>query len=613
MNAISAWIPVPTPLVMAKLVTAILAWCVVVGWLRRWPDTRNWPTSIRASSDVSTENEMDQDAFSRMALIENVTSMEGKTANRVSLIALAAQQIIDLPGVAGVRGWKFKPDSGDYLLCAIQGDEGLEIELGHRTDSIKIPQDIFELALAEKRPQQLERFGQDPTAPASHSVPTGEYFAYPINGEKNTPEALIEVFVRSEVSALASKPIVTIVQTVRVGFDRINAERNLIAAEERFRTSTAGAWDWDMRTDNVIFSSGFLKMIQRTSEDFPPNRQSFLDILHPDDDKMVWHNVDQHIQHDLPYDHQLRLLVAGEYRWFRTFGQVRKASDGTPVRMSGAIQDIQRLKDAESEAIQLNESIRQGTKQLEKSHAELDEFVYVASHDLRAPLRGIESLAKMIEADEAETLSEPSQKKLHLLRSRIGRMNRLLDDLLAYSRAGRTPGDGEFVSMRELINEAAETVAIPDHITFEIQGDLPTLRLDPIPVSQIFRNLIDNAIKHHHRDRGTITVRCQDQPDWFDFCITDDGPGIDAKFHQKIFLIFETLAPRDRVEGSGMGLALANKLAVHLGGQLRVESTLGEGSTFIVGLPKSHYGDASSTKTEHSVTAPPSGSPRELP
>lgn len=251
---------------------------------------------------------------------------------------------------------------------------------------------------------------------------------------------------------------------------------------------------------------------------------------------------------------------------------------GGQKRVIASVVDISERKSG-------RDAIERANQALSRSNEELNQFGYVASHDLRAPLRGIDSLAKMIEEDEATRISSESLEKFRLLRVRVNRMHKLLDDLLAYSRAGKAVGHVQAVDMNVLVQDAADTVAIPDHISFVLHDDLPTLSIDPVPVSQIFRNLIDNAAKHHTGDSGVIEVGCVETDEFAEFCVRDDGPGIAPEFHDKIFQMFETLAPRDQVEGSGMGLALAKKLANSLGGDIRIESVPAEGSRFYVLLP----------------------------
>ncbi len=248
-----------------------------------------------------------------------------------------------------------------------------------------------------------------------------------------------------------------------------------------------------------------------------------------------------------------------------------ESDEGTLVLAT--IVDITERKKAE-------ETLARYTAELERSNQELDEYAYVASHDLRTPLEGIQSLAGWVQEDAAALLPEASQRHLQQIQQRASRLKVLLDDLLAYSRAGRLETTLDPVNVHELVEEVVNSLHPPKEFNFHIQDDLPQLTTAETPLRRVFLNLIGNAIKHHDREDGAITVSCETSPTHYVFRIADDGPGIAPDFHDKIFMLFETLKPRDKVEGSGMGLAIVKKLLGACGGTIQVTSTIGEGTTF---------------------------------
>lgn len=241
---------------------------------------------------------------------------------------------------------------------------------------------------------------------------------------------------------------------------------------------------------------------------------------------------------------------------------------------------------AEKSQAELITELEQRNEEVAQRNAELDEFTYVASHDLRAPLRAIQALSQMITEDEFQSLSQPGKEKLDLLGARVVRMNRLLDDLLAYSRVGRKKGSVERIDTRQLVNDIVELLGVGSNVNIRIASEMPVLVCERAPLEQVFRNLIDNAIKHHHREDPNITISCRTIPEYYEFCIADDGPGINKMHHERVFKMFETLRPRDEVEGSGMGLALIRKFAAAVGGFIRLESEPGEGCRFYVSWPR---------------------------
>jgi signal transduction histidine kinase len=228
----------------------------------------------------------------------------------------------------------------------------------------------------------------------------------------------------------------------------------------------------------------------------------------------------------------------------------------------------------------LEQLVDERTRELRRSNQDLDQFAYIASHDLKAPLRAIDHLSTWVLEDVGHLLPQRSQEHLEKMRSRIKRMEGLLDDLLTYSRAGRYRGEARLVDANELVARVIDTVASPDEYTVRVEGALPTLFTYPAPLETVLRNLVSNAIKHHDKPAGTVRIWATEANDMIEFSVSDDGPGIDPAFHERIFQMFQTLRPRDQVEGSGIGLAVVEKIVTSVGGKIGLESTPGEGTTF---------------------------------
>lgn len=227
--------------------------------------------------------------------------------------------------------------------------------------------------------------------------------------------------------------------------------------------------------------------------------------------------------------------------------------------------------------------------QLEESNIELEQFAYVASHDLRSPLRGISLIAAFLREDEGENLSASSLDYLGKLDTRILRMQTLLDDLLSYSRVGHSNGKLEHVDVRTLVDDALEMTSIPDGFEVSVSEEMPSFRTYPTPLRHVFLNLIQNSAKHHvGGEQGCIEIGVSENEEFYEFYVADTGPGIEEQYHEDIFDMFKTLQSRDDVEGSGMGLAIVRKLVRHCGGDISVQSTPGEGATFRFVWPKLH-------------------------
>jgi PAS domain S-box-containing protein len=305
-------------------------------------------------------------------------------------------------------------------------------------------------------------------------------------------------------------------------------------------------------------------------------------------------------------------LLRHEKQW-QTTGR-RSNGDAFPVEISVSqisvnqrliviIRDITDRQQAEQalqaraeELTQLNAILAAINTELRSRNQELDQFVYVASHDLKAPLRAIASLSEWIEEDLEEQIPPENKHQMVLLRSRVQRMEALINGLLYYSRIGRTNVPVETVNVGALLVEIIETLAPPSTFTMTIGPNMPTFKTRLLPLRQVFANLLDNALIHHPRLNGNVTVSVVDQSGQYEFTIQDDGDGIDPSYHDKIFTIFQTLQPRDLRENTGIGLAIIKKIRQTEGGSISVKSQPGQGATFRFTWPKLPFQPSHSAK-----------------
>ena len=239
-----------------------------------------------------------------------------------------------------------------------------------------------------------------------------------------------------------------------------------------------------------------------------------------------------------------------------------------------------------SHATDLEEKVQERTHDLEVAVRELKDFAYVVSHDLQSPLRAISQLAGWLQDDYAEILDDTGKRNLNLLRGRVKRMRRLINGLLEYSRIGRSEEREQTLDLNQVIHETAALVASPDKVRIVVDGLLPSVRCHPPHIELVFRNLVDNAVKFMDKPNGLVRITCNDEGDHWLFCVSDNGPGIDPKYSEKIFQIFQTLASRDEFESTGIGLTMVRKIVELNGGRVWLESELGKGSTFFFTLPQ---------------------------
>jgi signal transduction histidine kinase len=216
-----------------------------------------------------------------------------------------------------------------------------------------------------------------------------------------------------------------------------------------------------------------------------------------------------------------------------------------------------------------DEDLQAVVLQLKRANSELERFAYVASHDLKAPLRAISNLASWIKEDSDNKFSKESVEHFNMMLNRVSRMEKLLDDILAYAKVGKRDNTFESVNLVEMIQSIF--YMLPNkRFTVLTESTVPTFFAERYPLEQVLRNLISNSIKHHHAGKGTITVSIEELQKHIQFTVTDDGPGIPKENQAECFEMFRTLKPRDEVEGSGMGLALVKKIVENQGGSIDI-------------------------------------------
>ncbi|MEM7557088.1 MAG: PAS domain S-box protein [Cyanobacteria bacterium P01_A01_bin.84] len=325
--------------------------------------------------------------------------------------------------------------------------------------------------------------------------------------------------------------------------------------------------------------------------------KSFSDFLYAEEDKKLNNKLFQSLMSTKQEAYQFEFRIQrkdGDFRWFQSSSQPQINASGNLIGSLGTLNDITKRKQTEAilkaraeETVLANTMLLQATAQLEKRNTELDRFTYVVSHDLKAPLRAINNLSQWIEEDLEELLTEDTRHQMNLLRGRVKRMEDFINGLLEYSRVGRAETKTETVAVGEMLSEIIDLTPFPSEFTIETQGDMPTLTTEKVLLQQVFSNLISNAVKHHHRSDGKVTVSVEEKDKFYNFTIADDGPGIAPEYHGKIFNIFQTLEARDKTENTGIGLAIVKKIIEEQGGSITVDSTVGRGTTFYFSWNKS--------------------------
>lgn len=380
--------------------------------------------------------------------------------------------------------------------------------------------------------------------------------------------------------------------------ERQRAEEALRTEEERFHHAFEAVndaiWDFDAEQGGLYWSPQYYTMLGYVPGEFSASVDQWRALLHPDDalvaEKLFTECL---VNHRDDYRCEARFKTRdGGWKWMLIRGKViKRNSTGEMLRMIGTHTDLTQQKAVEAEIQQLNEDleqrVRQRTVELETANKELQSFAYVVSHDLKAPLRAISRLASWLVQDYGSAFDVKGQEMIALLIGRVKRMDTLIDGILEYSRIGRLESVSVPIDLNQLVQEVIDSLAPPPHIRITITTPLPGIVANPTRMSEVFQNLLSNAIKFLDKPQGQITIACLDDSTAWRFQVRDNGPGIDPKYHVRIFEIFQTLHPRDEIESTGIGLAVVKKIVEFYGGKIWVESDGRQGSTFVFTLPKS--------------------------
>jgi light-regulated signal transduction histidine kinase (bacteriophytochrome) len=242
--------------------------------------------------------------------------------------------------------------------------------------------------------------------------------------------------------------------------------------------------------------------------------------------------------------------------------------------------------EAEPSQATAKNSIADLQKKNESISAEFKDFVYIISHDLKAPLRAIKALTDWLSADYADKFDADGREQLKMLTIRVDRMNNLLEGVLQYSRIGRVTEDKVEIKLNEIVPEIIEMLNAPPEIHITIENQLPTIVSEPTRIRQVFENLLSNAVRFMGKPDGSVKVGCTEEDGFWKFSVSDTGPGIDQQHFEKIFRLFQTLKAKDQFESTGVGLTITKKIVELYGGRIWLTSKVSEGSTFYFTLPK---------------------------
>lgn len=378
--------------------------------------------------------------------------------------------------------------------------------------------------------------------------------------------------------------------------ERKASDFKLIEAKERFEkvaeATSDAIYEWNIVEDLHYWGAGFETILGYDLKHQKPSSKLWLDQIHPEDVKRVRKSI---------FD---AITNPNTFKWEEAYRFIKK--DGTVLfvvdkgifiknklqkveKMFGSISDVTKLKKQERDLIELNKSLKKYAKELELSNKELEEFAFIASHDLQEPLRMITSFMDLLQRKYQNQLDEKGKMYIHFAMESSKKMRNIILDLLEYSRAGKTNEVPKKIAIGEIVKEyqfLRKQIILDKNVQFTL-SKLPVVECYKSPLIQTIHSLIDNAIKYSRKDVAPcINIFSKENNTDFTIYIQDNGIGIDPKFHDKIFVIFKRLHNKETYEGNGIGLAITKKHVESWGGKIKLTSKLGEGSSFYFTIPK---------------------------
>jgi PAS domain S-box-containing protein len=370
--------------------------------------------------------------------------------------------------------------------------------------------------------------------------------------------------------------------------ERKQAEIKLKEAQDKLNLAlekgNIGIWEWNLKTDEVNWDQRLEKMFGLEPGTFGKTFNAFESLVNEEDISHVLVAIKNALEKDLPIDTVFRTNSKGvKTKYINTKSLVIKDKDGKPVSMMGVCFDVTGLKEGTEELIsKIN-------LELLRSNKELENFAYVASHDLQEPLRMVSSFTQLLEQQYKDKLDDKALEYIHFAVDGSKRMYDLLNSLLAYSRIHTKGKEFNRIELTQVLEGATKNLAltIKERNAVIKSDDLPVVRGDMVQLIQLFQNLIGNAIKFSI-ESPQIYISSESNQDYFLISVKDEGMGIESQYFEKIFQIFQKLHTKEQFEGTGIGLAICKRIVERYGGRIWVESEYGKGSTFFFTIPKNN-------------------------
>jgi PAS domain S-box-containing protein len=387
-----------------------------------------------------------------------------------------------------------------------------------------------------------------------------------------------------------------------VNWDITDRKRGEIALEEsrqRFQAVLEHSLDASFRRDLQAERYVYLSPVIEKITGYPPEEiigmsaTELLALVHHEDRTRVAREAELAIRTGCGKIEFRFRRKSGEYVWIGDAFTVQKDADGRPLYRTGVARDITERKRIQRAVVEQGKMLSENLQELERSNAELSEYAYVISHDLKAPLRAVRNYADFLAEDLEGTLDAPQRECLEGLKNAVSQGEHLIRDLLTFFRTGQAFQDVAPIELQALVREACETLGVSlAGGQVAVRSDCPNLlKASPTLLKEILTNLISNGLKFNRSDLRQVDIQCRPCPDdWVELVVRDNGIGIEERYREQIFRVFQRLHPASAYDGNGIGLAIVRKAAAKMGGTVRLESTPGKESTFIVRLPREPAG-----------------------
>ncbi|MCF8080018.1 MAG: PAS domain-containing protein [Desulfobacterales bacterium] len=447
--------------------------------------------------------------------------------------------------------------------------------VGHLFSNFVVPED---LNIYFKHTKQPNRKGN------------ASVFDLRLKGTGNrTVHAHVQIFVRFDAEGEVS-------QTNLVFFDvseQKQLEEELRESRERFQAvlehSLDVAFRRNVQTKQYDYLSPVIEQMTGYSVDevTAMNSEELTDLVHPEDRTRVASEVEQASRVGSgKVDFRLRKKERG-YLWVADFFTVQKDPAGNPLYRTGVLRDISSKKLVENALKEKQQVLSEKLLLLERSNRELSEYAYAVSHDLKAPLRAVRNYADFLIEDLEGQLSGEQTTYLEGMKKALSQGDELIRDLLDFARIGEAAEETEAVDLEDLLRDVCEVLNLSEDMQVSVRSGCPPLKTKRTLLNQILVNLIGNGLKFSTADVKRVEVWCRLAPnERMELLVKDNGLGIEERYQKQIFRVFQRLHSAQKYGGTGIGLAIVRKAAARLGGSVRLESTPGEGSTFIVDLPR---------------------------